>query len=56
MDRLLRLPEVMKLTGLAKSTVWLWVQQGKLPKPTKLSPRVSVWKESELKAWLDAIG
>lgn len=55
MDKLLRLPQVMELTGLAKSTVWLWVSQGKLPKPTKLSPRVSVWKESELMAWINAV-
>ncbi len=48
MDRLIRIPEVMKITGLAKSTIWLWVKQGKLPSPYKLSSRVTVWRESEL--------
>lgn len=48
MDRLVRIPDVMKITGLAKSTVWLWVKQGKLPAPIKLSSRVTVWRESEL--------
>ena len=56
MDKLLRIPQVMELTGLAKSTVWLWVKEGKLPKPIKLSPRVSVWKESELMAFINGVG
>lgn len=55
MDRLIRLPEVMRLTGLAKSTVWLWVSQGKLPTPTKLSPRVSVWRESEIQNYITEV-
>ena len=54
MDKLLRLPQVMELTGLAKSTVWKWVKEGKLPEPTKLSPRVSVWKQSEIQAFIDS--
>jgi prophage regulatory protein len=51
-DKLLRLPDVMKRTGLARSTVWKWVADGKLPKPIKLSPRVSVWKESEISRFI----
>lgn len=51
-DKLLRLSDVMQRTGLARSTVWKWVAEGKLPKPIKLSPRVSVWKESELNQFI----
>lgn len=47
-ERLVRLPEVMNKTGLARSTVWLFVKNGKFPKPIKLSKRVTVWKESEI--------
>jgi len=49
-----RLPEVMKVTGLARSTVWLWVKMGKFPKPIKLSPRVTVWRESDLIDWIES--
>ncbi len=56
MDKLIRLPRVMELTGLAKSTVWAWVKEKRLPAPTKLSPRVSVWKESEIMAWINRVG
>lgn len=55
MDKLIRLPRVMELTGLAKSTVWLWVKDGKLPKGTKLSPRVTVWKESDILSWIKSV-
>lgn len=53
MDKFVRINEVMKMTGLAKSTVWAWVASSKLPKPIKLSPRVTVWKESEIQAWIN---
>jgi len=55
MDKLIRLPRVMELTGIAKSTVWKWVSEGKLPQPKKLSKRVSVWKESEIMAYIESV-
>ena len=51
MSNFLRVTEVMKMTGLAKSTVWLWVREGKLPQPIKLSPRVTVWEEDSIREW-----
>lgn len=51
MSNFLRITEVMKMTGLAKSTVWLWVKEGKLPQPIKLSPRVTVWEEDSIREW-----
>jgi prophage regulatory protein len=51
-ERLIRLPEVMDKLGIARSTVWLYVEQEKLPKPIKLSPRVTVWRESEIVAYI----
>ena len=52
MSNFLRITEVMKMTGLAKSTVWLWVKEGKLPKPIKLSPRITVWEEEKIEQWM----
>ncbi len=43
----------MKKTGLAKSTVWAWVKENRMPAPIKLSARVTVWDESELDKWID---
>ncbi|OZI43190.1 helix-turn-helix transcriptional regulator [Bordetella genomosp. 4] len=47
-----RLPVVAAVCGLAKSTVWKWCAEGRLPKPLKLSPRVSAWPVSDIRAWL----
>ena len=35
---------------ISKSSFWLWVAQGRLPKPYKLSNRTSAWRVSELRA------
>ncbi len=51
--RLIRLPAVMHLTGLARSTVWSYVKRGIFPKPIKLSDRVTVWRFDEVEAWIN---
>lgn len=45
----------MEKTGLARSTIWLFVKNGKLPKPIKLSERVTVWKESEIIDYINSL-
>ena len=52
MSNFLRIKEVMKMTGIARSTIWLWVSEGKFPKPIKLSPRITVWEEKEINHWM----
>jgi len=54
MSKLIRINQVMDKTGLAKSTIWLWVKNHKLPKSIKLSPRVTVWKECEIDEWIES--
>lgn len=52
-DQLLRITEVSHLTSLAKSTINLWVAQGKFPKPLTLSPTIKVWKHQSLIDWIE---
>jgi len=52
-DRLLRVGEVAGILGIAKPTVWLWDSQGKIPKSFKLTPATTVWRYSEIMAWID---
>lgn len=52
--RLLRLPEVSELTSLGKSTINLWVVQGKFPAPTSLSATIKVWRQSDIERWISA--
>lgn len=51
--QLLRISDVSKKTTLAKSTLWLKIAQGQFPKPIKLSPAISVWKQSDIEAWIE---
>ena len=54
--QLLRIAEVSDFTSLAKSTINLWVAQGKFPKPIALSPTIKVWRLHQLHEWIDAHG
>jgi prophage regulatory protein len=56
LENFIRIAGVMQRTGLARSTVWLWVKQAKLPAPIKLSDRVTVWRESDLNDWMSSQG
>jgi prophage regulatory protein len=51
--QLLRLAEVSKLTSIGKSTINLWVAQGKFPLPLHLSPTIKVWRQQDIVDWID---
>ena len=55
MSNFLRITDVMKMTGIAKSTIWLWVKEEKFPKPIKLSPRITVWDEDSIRKWQEEL-
>ena len=40
------------MLGIGLSTFWRYVQQGRLPPGTHLSPRCTVWLRSDLEAFL----
>lgn len=48
----LRRKDVQNRTGLARSTIYLCIQQGAFPKPVTLGPRAVGWLESEVSAWI----
>lgn len=47
----LRIKDVVKRVPVAKSTIWLWVNDGKFPRPVKLSERVTAWPVSSIERW-----
>lgn len=53
--KLLRLSEVSKLTSLGKSTINLWVAQGRFPRPTMLSKTIKVWRVADVEQWVASI-
>jgi prophage regulatory protein len=50
--RLIRLREVMSMTGLSRSYVYDLSAKGQFPKPLKISERSVAWIESEVQAWI----
>lgn len=50
----LRLPHVLELIPVGRSTWWLWVQKQKAPRPVKLGPGVTCWKTSDILAFIEA--
>lgn len=51
-ERLLRFPQVKDMTGLSRTTVWRMEKAGNFPKSRAISSRMTVWKESEINAWM----
>jgi len=54
LPRILRLPEIKTVTGLSRSTIYLYIQKGYLTKPVRLGERSVGWPESEVSALLSA--
>lgn len=52
--RLIRLPEVQRLTALGRSQLYALAKAGRFPSPLKLSERCSAWNETDVRAWIDA--
>ncbi|RPD88135.1 AlpA family phage regulatory protein [Luteimonas sp. 100069] len=50
--RLLRLPDVKRMTGLGRSTIYALIDAGTFPRQRKITPTIAVWSEAEVEAWV----
>lgn len=48
-----RLPLILKVFPIGKSTWWQGVKDGKFPKPVKLGQRTTAWKVEDIKELID---
>lgn len=53
-ERFLRRAEVLSRTGVSRSHLYWLMERGRFPKSIPLSPRVTVWLESDVDAWITA--
>ena len=51
---LLRLPAVMHVTGLSRSTLYRLIADEQFPRPVRLGPRAVAWRRSDVEAWSEA--
>lgn len=54
--RFMRLPEVLTIFPISKSTWWLGIKQGKFPKGIKLSSQITIWKVEDIQMLAEKIG
>lgn len=53
--RILRRPDVERLVGLSKPSLYRQINAGTFPRPVKLGPRAVGWFEHEIEAWLASL-
>lgn len=50
-----RLPQVLEVIPVGKTSWWEGVKSGRFPKPIKLSPRCTAWKAEEIRELIKRI-
>lgn len=51
----LRLPDILKLIPVCKSTWWNGVKSGRYPKPVKLGARATAWRAEDIRALIEKL-
>lgn len=50
----LRMPSVIRMTGLGRSTIYRLIAEQRFPYPVRLGPRAVAWRRSDLDRWSEA--
>lgn len=48
-------PPIPGIIPASKSVIWLWVKQGRFPRPIKLGQRVTVWSVDSIRSYLEGL-
>jgi len=48
----IKLPQVIHMTGLSRSTIYAYIKAEKFPKPLKVGDRAVAWLCEEIEDWL----
>ena len=52
-NRILRLPEVRRLTGLSTSSLYRSIKRGTFPPPVALGANAVGWRSRDVAAWIE---
>jgi prophage regulatory protein len=52
-DGFVRLPQVLRVFPVGKSTWWAGVKAGKYPAPVKLSANVTAWRVADIRSLIE---
>ena len=54
-ERYLREPAILEILPIGRSSWWRGVKEGRFPAGIKLSPRVTVWRQSDIDALIQSL-
>jgi len=49
-----RLPVVIKILGIGRTSWWCGIKDGRFPKPVKLGPRTAAWRVEDIRALISS--
>lgn len=52
----LRLPQILALFPISKTSWWEGCKDGRFPKPVKLGPRTTAWRAEDIAALVQSLG
>ena len=52
----LRLPQVLSVFPVSRSTWWSGVRNGRYPQPVKLGERCTAWRAEDIRALIETTG
>lgn len=50
-----RLPQILAVIPVSRSTWWAWVKSGKAPPSRKLGPKMTAWKVEDIRALIASV-
>jgi prophage regulatory protein len=50
----IRMPVVMRITGLGRSTIYRLIAEDKFPSPVRLAKRAIAWRRVDLDRWSES--
>ena len=50
--KLLRLPEVITMTGKPRNSIYRGMKDGQFPRPLKIGTRAVAWPEEVIQSWI----
>lgn len=50
----LRMPSVVRTTGLCRSTIYRLISENKFPPPVRVGDRAVAWRQTDIERWSEA--
>ena len=53
--RLLRMPEVLRIAAISRTTLWRYVKNATFPPAVRLGPNAIAWRSRDVDRWLASL-